>query len=144
MSIREVEHIPQTLSQKRQSYRAMIYQDLQEAIDKHIENFEFEGDYNYKYLANYAREEAEMLFLEKYYRPAEKKVKEVLKKELEKKYIFPKIQYEHRNNFIKIQNVKCEDRNHVYATINYDFIDHFYDILLEDTKKNYQQKLEQS
>lgn len=131
MSIRKVEHIPQTLSQKRQSYRAMIHQDLQEAIDKHIENFEFEGDYNYKYLANYAREEATRLFYKEFYYPAAKRVKEMLKIN----FIYPSIHSKYSDKFITIQNVKCEDRNHVYATINYDFIDHFYDILLEDTKK---------
>ena len=56
--IKPIDEIPQNIGQKRESYRQNIRDDIQEAIDKGIPRFEFVGDYKYKYLANYAREEA--------------------------------------------------------------------------------------
>ena len=56
--IKPVDEIPQNIGQKRESYRQNIRGDIQEAIDNGIPRFEFVGDYKYKYLANYAREEA--------------------------------------------------------------------------------------
>lgn len=58
MAIKPIEDIPKNTQQQRESYRAQIRADIQEAIDKGINKFEFVGDYNYKYLAQYAREEA--------------------------------------------------------------------------------------
>lgn len=58
MAIKPIDDIPKNLTQQRESYRALIRADIQEAIDKGINKFEFVGDYNYKYLAQYAREEA--------------------------------------------------------------------------------------
>jgi len=62
MAIKSVDEIPETLQQKRESYRAMIRRDINEALDNHITRFEFEGDYNFKYLGQYAREEADRVF----------------------------------------------------------------------------------
>lgn len=60
--IKPVDEIPQTLQEKRRSYRAMIRADIQAAIDSGVKKFEFVGDeYEYKYLAQYAREEADNL-----------------------------------------------------------------------------------
>lgn len=56
--IKPIDEIPQNLTQNRKSYREMIRQDILEAIDKGIPAFEFVGDYKYRYLAQYAREEA--------------------------------------------------------------------------------------
>lgn len=64
MGIRAVHEIPQNVSEKRQSYRASIREDLRQAMEQGISKFEFTGDYNYKYLAQYAREEASRLMRE--------------------------------------------------------------------------------
>ena len=56
--IKPIEKLPRTLSQKRESCRARIRNDIRQAIDGRTAKFEFVGDYNYKYLARYAREEA--------------------------------------------------------------------------------------
>lgn len=58
MAIKPIDDIPENIAQQRKNYRAKIRADIQEAIDKGISKFEFVGDYNYKYLAQYAREEA--------------------------------------------------------------------------------------
>lgn len=56
--IKPIDEIPKNTSQKRESYREMIRNDIREAMDKGIDKFEFIGEYKYKYLAVYAREEA--------------------------------------------------------------------------------------
>ena len=59
--IKPIDEIPQSVKQTRNGYRERIRADIQEALDKGIAKFEFVGDYNYKYLAQYAREEAERI-----------------------------------------------------------------------------------
>lgn len=56
--IKPIDEIPKNTVEKRKSYRQMIRNDIMEAIEKGIQKFEFVGDYNYKYLEQYAKEEA--------------------------------------------------------------------------------------
>ena len=46
MSIKVVDEVPGMAGRK--TYNEMIREDINEALEKHIEKFEFEGDYNYK------------------------------------------------------------------------------------------------
>ena len=62
--IKPVDEIPQNVQQSRKSYRENIRQDIREAIDRDIGKFEFVGDYKYKYLAQYAREEARRILFD--------------------------------------------------------------------------------
>ena len=87
MPIKPVNDIPITLQEKKASYREMVRQDISYALKNHISTFEFEGDYNYKYLANYAREEADIIFSRSLYRDAAKRVNEELAKKLNLKHI---------------------------------------------------------
>ena len=135
--IKEVEKIPETLQQKRESYRAKIRADIEEAMSKRISDFEFEGDYNYKYLQQYAREEGERIF--RYiFIGVERAVEEELKKELEVKYIYCPSPYLYAKQFIKVIKRKGEDRNHVYAHLDFDYLDNLKDLLYRDTKKKYE------
>lgn len=59
--IKPVDAIPENPMQKWKSNRQRITDDIQEAIDKGIPMFEFVGDYNFKYLSQYAREQANKL-----------------------------------------------------------------------------------
>ena len=59
--IKAVDEIPMSKAKERKSYREQIKTDLMEAITSGIKRFEFVGDYNYKYLAQYVREEADKL-----------------------------------------------------------------------------------
>lgn len=59
--IKPIDEIPLNVSEQRNNYRQMIRNDILEAMDKGILKFEFVGEYNYKYLAQYAREEAESI-----------------------------------------------------------------------------------
>lgn len=65
--IKPVDEIPQSVADRRQSYRDMIRKDIQEAIDRGVKRFEFDGPYNYRYLAQYAREEVEGIVRKKVY-----------------------------------------------------------------------------
>lgn len=62
--IQPIDEIPQNVQQSRKSYREDIRRDIREAIDRGISKFEFVGDYKYKYLAQYAREEARRILFD--------------------------------------------------------------------------------
>lgn len=134
MSIKAVSEIPQTLQEQRTSYREMIRRDIQEAVDNHIERFEFEGDYNWKYLQNYAREEADVIWRKNIYYPIAKKVREeILKDRPGESYVSMPSGYDYKGRWIKVRTKKGEDRIHVYAEINFEFADNFYATLMADT-----------
>lgn len=105
--IREVEKIPDV--QLPPSIKGSIRKDLQEAVDNHIEHFEFVGYDGKKHLAQYAREVAERFTMD-YFRPL---LKEVAEKNGWNHLGLP-LDYK-RNHFIKIE--KRGDK--VYCTINY-------------------------
>lgn len=111
MSIRPLDEIPQSLAGKRQSYREMIRADIQTAIDQGITKFEFEGDYNWKYLAQYAREEADNIWRKRWL----KIIQEAnAKHDLHCSTLPP---YTEKGKYIKITSVKMGDRIHVYGQI---------------------------
>lgn len=64
--IKPIDEIPMNTAQKRESYRDRIRDDITEAMEKGIGKFEFVGDYNFKYLANYTREEADRMFRKRF------------------------------------------------------------------------------
>lgn len=70
--IKQIEEIPKSHAEKCKSYRQLIRDDIQEALDKNISKFEFIGDYNFKYLAQYAREEADRIIRKEYIRVVQK------------------------------------------------------------------------
>lgn len=137
MSIKPIEALPPV--PESSSRRKMITEDIMTAIAQKIKTFEFEGDYNYKYLAQYAREQAESIFRKNIYWGAAKKVRDKLKKEYGKQYIFTTAEHNYKGQFIRIHQRKGEDRNHVYAEIDYDFADKFEEILEADTRKQYKE-----
>lgn len=137
MSIKPVEEIPMTLQEQRQSYRERIRQDICYAITNRISTFEFDGDYNYKYLANYAREEANMIFSRRVYREAAMQVRKTLEPKWNDRRVFPESEFKYKNRYIRIREKKGEDRVHVYGQIDFDFEEKFYEILLADTERKY-------
>ena len=56
--IKPIDEIPMNQSMARKSYRERIRKDIWEAIHSAVFKFEFVGDYNFKTLAQTAREEA--------------------------------------------------------------------------------------
>ena len=139
MSIKPINKIPMTVKEGRESYRARIRADIEEALSKRIEYFEFEGDYNYKYLAQYAREEADRIIRHITHKH-ESKITNILKEEFNEEYIYvPWLRDSDR--IIKAHNHKGEDRNHVYMSIDYDRLDNLYDTLMKATRDSYARKV---
>ena len=75
--IKPVDEIPQNMAQKQKSYRDRIRADIREALDKGIHKFEFVGDYKYKYLAQYVREEADRIIRNEYIKTVQKHKEEL-------------------------------------------------------------------
>lgn len=113
MSIKPLDEIPMNKADKRRSYRQMIRDDIQSAINQGIGRFEFEGDYNWKYLAQYAREEADGIWRSTWYDLMRK-----AKKEHDLPYV-GRPGYEYKSEYIKISSVKMADRIHVYCQIDF-------------------------
>ena len=139
MPIKLVDEIPLTVAEQREAYRERIRQDICYAITNRISMFEFDGDYNYKYLANYAREEASHIFSRMIYRDARRQVRKTLAEKLQRENVFPESVFMYKNRYIRIREKKGEDRVHVYGQIDFDFGENFYDILLADTERKYKE-----
>lgn len=103
--IKPVDEIPQSMAQKRESYRDRIRADIHEAMDKGIKKFEFIGDYNFKYLAQYAREEADRIILKEYIRVAREHKDELENMHRDYYSIREKLR------FITVTSVKGEDKD---------------------------------
>lgn len=145
MSIREVLEMPSSLKKSlKESDRDKVFADFNEALEKHIEVFEFEGDYNFKTLSQKAKEVARRKVFYRFYADAAKKVKEALKDEFPHEYIIANGYTYYEDYFFKVKNIKEEDRIHVYASIDYEFINALYDRLLADTRRYYKRKAEES
>lgn len=117
--IKPVDEIPLTVRGERMSQRQMLQNDIQEAIDKGISKFEFEGDYyNYKYLANYAREEADRI-LGKILRDRWGQEPRQPHEGAEGYRSYPNHWDQHirDNKYIIIHNIRRDDRNHVFCEI---------------------------
>lgn len=118
MAIKPINEIPLNTAQQRQSYRDRIREDIRTAIDQKIEKFEFDGDYNWKYLAQYAREEADMIWRKTYHDLIMKKKEE---NGLNDGHYYSGglPSFKLKGQYIKISSVKMADRNHVYCQINF-------------------------
>lgn len=134
--IKQLDNIPTSLIEKKKSYRGMIRSDLQNAVDNRIDKFEIEGDYNYKYLAQYVRDEASRLFRNIYY-SLDCDIRKKLSLEFGRR-VFTKSAYEYERDFVKIHNIKGPDRYHVYVEMNFDFLDNLAEKIELDTRYKYQ------
>lgn len=103
--IKPVDEIPMNIAQKRKSYRDQIRSDIREAMDKGIKKFEFIGDYNFKYLAQYAREEADRIISKEYIRVAREHKDELENMHRDYYSIREKLR------FITVTSVKGEDKD---------------------------------
>jgi hypothetical protein len=135
MSIKPLDEIPMNTVDKRRSYREMIRQDIQTAIDQRITKFEFEGDYNWKYLAQYAREEADGIWRSTWY--------DIMRKAKEEhgiKGYMGNPSYHQKRDYIRISSVKMEDRMHVYCQIDYDAPERICRPLIEEAIQEQKEK----
>lgn len=134
MAIKVIEQIP--IEHERKSSMQQIKDDIQEAIEKGIQLFEFTGDYNYKYLANYAREAARDIRRKKIYE-IHKKFRENYFTDDEKNkngfHVFFKPSWEYKKDWIIITSRKGENRKMVFCKI--DDEREFEKKIIEDCKK---------
>ena len=134
--IKPVEEIPKTVTEQRISYREMIRNDIVYAIKNSINKFEFLGDYNFKYLAGYAREEADQItYATLLHECKERDLKNRFGRLLIiRKWRIPKNKWK-EYSYIKITSRKEEDRMHVYCEISPDAINKIIDYALEEEKR---------
>ena len=140
MSIKSIDSIPESRKERRGRQRECIRADINEAIEKRVSCFEFEGDeYNYKCLANYVREVAKHMFRTVYFDYVSK-VREALRKEYPNEFIFMKSYYDYVDMWCAVKARRGDDRTHVYMTIDHSFMDSLYDRLLEDARQEVEAK----
>lgn len=133
MAIKVIDEIPKTL--KASSSKELIKADIQEAIDKSISLFEFEGDYNYKYLGSYARDCAEDIKrtkiknIQREYRTANLTDDEKNKRGF---YVHFKPYWDYKRDWITISTAKGDDHRRVFCKIG--DVKIFENKVLEDCK----------
>lgn len=139
MSIRVVTDMPSNLKKvMKETDRDKALKDINEALDNHVEVFEFEGDYNFKTLSQKVKEVARRKVFYKIYYKEAKKVEEVLRKEFpNEKYLNANDYRYYEDYFFKVKNIKKDENIHVYMSIDYRFMDGLYEKLLEDTRRVY-------
>ena len=110
MSVVPVKNIP--TKTKEPSKRELIENDIRYAIKNKIWKFEFSGDYNYQYLATYARDCYKAIFRE--YRS--KKINELVDKYgINRHNVSMYLKYE-KSSF-RVRTVTGPDRKHVYGEL---------------------------
>ena len=115
MAIKPIDEIPLNTLDKRKSQRENIRMDILEAIEKGVSKFEFDGDYNWKYLAQYAREEADMIWRKKY-----RDLILEAKRDYNIRLISSLPSYYLKGQYIRIRSAKMPDRIHVYCEIDFE------------------------
>lgn len=117
MAIKVIDEIPKQKFNKTK--REEIRADIQGAIDKGITLFEFEGDYNWKYLGQYAKEEADRVKA-KIIHDIHRKFREENFTDAEKRsgfFVWFKMTYDYKHDFIHISTCKGEERRRVFCRI---------------------------
>lgn len=135
--VKPVNAIPDSIGQKHYSYRDTIRRDIEYAIKNGITKFEFEGNFNWRYLQHYAREEGYKLTD----RIAQEKADELhLSNYLDRplrirNYYMPRNLRDGELRHIKITSRKEKDRLHVYCEIFPDAIDKIIQWFVHDDEK---------
>lgn len=116
--VKAVKDIP--CVKKTKTQKEMLQEDFQTAISAGLKKFEFIGDgYNYKYLAQYAKDEARRIV----YRDMEKRCKEAKAKGIE----LPRYANLWKADYTRYLNVSKSIDNdgtiHVYCQIQHDGLD---------------------
>lgn len=111
--IKEIKEIP---TGRKASCRDEIRKDIQTALDEQIYSFEFDGEYDYKNLAAYVREEARKIFSGKI-RVMYCKLREADTEHKDNRHIrFCFKDYNIIKKCYKVSSRKEEDRIHVYMS----------------------------
>ena len=135
--IKQIDEIPLNVMDKRKSYREMIRNDIQEAIEQRIDKFEFEGDYNWKYLAQYAREEADQIWRSAWF--------DIMRRAKDEHGLrnVGAPDYRNKGEYIRISSVRMPDRIHVYCQIDFEAPERICRPLIEKLVREKEQRDEQ-
>ena len=109
------------------SQKLMINKDIRSAIEKRIERFEFVGDYNFKYLAQYARDEAESVFRSMFSK-CRTEAQQKLREEFKVAWASVPTIHDYRKRLYRV----CQRSGKVYMEIYYDFMDAIPQVMLEE------------
>lgn len=135
MAVKPIESMPMPRS-KPVTQAQMVRDDLKEAFEKRISQFELEGEYNYKTLGTLVRQEIRSYFWNNVFYPARCAVKEELKNEFaDMRIVVPDRGFYEDRGFAVVKTVTMEDRPHVFVKIYFDAIDNYKDKLLADTRE---------
>lgn len=138
MAIKAVEIIPDKTHIVSQ--RDIIRNDVQEAVNSNISQFEFIDDrYKYNTLVGNARDAIRNWFNREVYYPSDKKAKERLKSKISGTFWTP-MGFEYEKKVFSLSKRKLNDRIHVYCTLNLDMIKNMEQIIYDDTLKLYAEK----
>lgn len=109
------------------SQKLLINKDIRDAIEKRIERFEFVGDYNFKYLAQYARDEAENVFRSMFSK-CRTEAQQKLREEFKVAWALVPTIHDYRKRLYRV----CQRSGKVYMEIYYDFMDAIPQVMLEE------------
>lgn len=124
--IKKVDNIPGQ-GGEHTSQKLMINKDIRSAIEKRIERFEFVGDYNIKYLDQYAREEAEIVFRSMFSK-CRTEVQQKLREEFKVSWALVPTIHDYRKRLYRV----CRRSGKVYMEIYFDFMDAIPQVMLEE------------
>ena len=134
MAIKAIKSIPDKM--QCVSQRDIIRNDIKEAIDNNIPQFEFVDDrYNYTTLMSNAKETMKFWLKREIYYPASIKAKERLKSN-GMSFCTPSF-LDYDKKLFALISKKLEDRIHIYCSLNLDMINNMEQIIYEDTLKMY-------
>ena len=131
MSVIPVKTIPK--EKKFDTVKSRVTKDIQYAIEHEIYRFEFDGDYNYTYLAGYAKECFRPIFNEY----LDNKADELVEKYGVRRDAIGRSRYrKYESEFFKTKRIQLEDRVHVYAEINMNVLLRIYDEMNYDAQES--------
>lgn len=121
-------------------YRGKTRTDLEYAWNEHISKFELVGYKSNASAMQYAKEEAYKLFEEKVYRSMRNSVEDTLKEEFKKKLgkAVKYIRVDYRRSAepaIRIVGVTVSGVKRLFGEINWDYIEHLQENLLDTYRK---------
>lgn len=127
MGIKIIDDIPNSYVRKTSE---KIRDDLNEAIRKRIKSFELVGDYNYTRLREQVVYQAALIYREYFYDDYTRRVRKQVYDETGEVIFLFASDYAHKAFTVRSRTEP--DRKHVYVSINYEYIDDLYNILLAD------------
>lgn len=130
--IKAIDNIPGTVTSRRE----MLYRDIKSAIENGIERFEFEGDYNYQYLPQYAKNETNGILYEmisKMFKERREEVKDLTITDIRNGIGWNIRPY--TNAFATYSSKRGKDRRHVYGELHFDELEKIWADIIEKARK---------